>query len=269
VGLHWDSAVEVNEVVIYPRVKGGNRLDRATLYFSDGSSLPAEGFPQDGSPLRLPFSAREVFWLVLQVEEGEGPSIGVAEMVVHGEGPAVPSVLPPSSPRGLKSTQGTVLLTWRRNWEPDLGGYRVYYGASPGNYTTSLDVGNMNRFLVTGLEDGQTYHFAVKAYNLSGMESPGFSNEVSATFYAPRLAWASADSGPMFGGTEVTLEGQHLAPRGITVLFGHRHARVVSVEPDSVTVLTPPHLPGEVDITLINPDGSRAVLPSAFTYDRP
>jgi hypothetical protein len=72
------------------------------------------------------------------------------------------------------ATQAT--LAWDPNGEPDLLGYRLYYGTQSGVYDHIIDVGNVVTYTVTGLELGRTYFFAVTAYN--GDES-GYSNEVS------------------------------------------------------------------------------------------
>ncbi len=71
-----------------------------------------------------------------------------------------------------------VTLTWDANTEPDLAGYKVYYGTAPGAYGTPIDVGNVTTYTVTGLADGQTYYFAATAYDTVGNES-GYSNEVA------------------------------------------------------------------------------------------
>jgi fibronectin type 3 domain-containing protein len=62
----------------------------------------------------------------------------------------------------------------------DLDGYKVYYGTSSGSYTTSINVGNVTTYTVTGLSSGTTYYFAVTAYDLSANESD-YSNEVNKT----------------------------------------------------------------------------------------
>ncbi len=64
------------------------------------------------------------------------------------------------------------------NVESDLAGYRVYYGTSSGEYTQVQDAGNVTEQTLDNLTDGQTYYFAVTAYDHSGNES-GYSNEVS------------------------------------------------------------------------------------------
>ncbi|HEY5593629.1 MAG TPA: fibronectin type III domain-containing protein, partial [Nitrospiria bacterium] len=72
---------------------------------------------------------------------------------------------------------GDAVLSWDPNSEPDLAGYKVYYGTAPGSYGTPIDVGNQTAYTVMGLGYG-TYYFAVKAYDATGNQS-GYSNEVT------------------------------------------------------------------------------------------
>src|SRR5437773_12292233 len=73
---------------------------------------------------------------------------------------------------------GQLTVAWTANTESNLAGYKVYYGTSSHSYQTSIDVGNQTTYIVTGLLAGQTYYFAVTAYNTSHAES-GYSNETS------------------------------------------------------------------------------------------
>ena len=73
---------------------------------------------------------------------------------------------------------GTATVSWDPNAEPDLAGYKAYYGTSSRNYSQSIDMGNVINYTVSGLAEGQTYYFTVTAYNSSGLESD-YSNEVS------------------------------------------------------------------------------------------
>jgi len=75
---------------------------------------------------------------------------------------------------------GSASLAWDPNGEEDLAGYQLYYGQSSGSYQFTVDVGNQTTHTLSGLTDGQTYYFAVTAYDTSGNES-NFSNEVSIT----------------------------------------------------------------------------------------
>lgn len=64
-------------------------------------------------------------------------------------------------------------------WDPADGaaGYRIYYGAAPGQYNYSVDAGNFTQATLANLTDCTNWYLAVKAYNSAG-ESPDFSNEV-------------------------------------------------------------------------------------------
>lgn len=266
VQLNWLAPVDIDEVVLYPRTHGGNRIDKAMLYFSDGSNVPVNTPLMGISGIKVSFPTRKVFWLRFQVESGQGPSLGLADLGVHGSQVVEIPPVPPAAPRSLKVTLGSILLTWERSPEPYIGGYRIYYGTSPGKYTDMANVGNVNRYLMTDLEDGVTYYFSIRAYTLNDKESAGFSNEVKATFFAPKIESISAASGPIGGDTKVTITGSHFSNQGIIVLFGGSHAKITSKSPTSLEVLTPKHGAGVVDVAVINADGSRHELKQGFTY---
>ena len=78
---------------------------------------------------------------------------------------------------GGSQEKGAVALEWDPNTEPDLSGYKLYYGLGSGSYTKMVDVGNQTNYTVGNLDAGKTYYFAVTAYNTSGYQS-GYSNEV-------------------------------------------------------------------------------------------
>lgn len=79
-----------------------------------------------------------------------------------------------------------VTLAWEANQEPDLAGYKVYYGTNPGVYngTTALegpspiDPGRATTVTFVGLDDTKEHYFTVTAYNFEGKESP-YANEVN------------------------------------------------------------------------------------------
>ena len=75
-------------------------------------------------------------------------------------------------------------FSWLPNAEPTLAGYKLHYGTSSRNYTTTIDVGlpdtaNDGRvyYTITGLEPGITYYFAATAYSADNLESD-YSTEV-------------------------------------------------------------------------------------------
>ncbi|MBN2030874.1 Ig-like domain-containing protein [bacterium] len=74
----------------------------------------------------------------------------------------------------------SVIVSWQPNTEPDLAGYRVYYGLASRNYSNQIDVGNATELEIGGLLASTTYYFAVKAYDQNGNLSD-YSEEVILT----------------------------------------------------------------------------------------
>ena len=66
---------------------------------------------------------------------------------------------------------GSATLSWDANTESDLAGYKVYMGASSGNYPTVYDVGNVTTYTVGNLVSG-TFYFVVTAYDSDKNVSP-------------------------------------------------------------------------------------------------
>ncbi|MFQ5843324.1 MAG: CFI-box-CTERM domain-containing protein [Thermodesulfobacteriota bacterium] len=69
-------------------------------------------------------------------------------------------------------------LAWDPNTEPDLAGYRVYYGKSSGNYDHNIDVGNVVLYQLSDLDPDARYYVTLTAYDTFNNESD-FSEEVS------------------------------------------------------------------------------------------
>lgn len=71
-----------------------------------------------------------------------------------------------------------VSLTWSPNTEPDVAGYKIYYGSSSRSYHTVLNVDNVTEYTFPAFERSGQYFFAVTAYDTLGNESD-FSDEVT------------------------------------------------------------------------------------------
>lgn len=88
-------------------------------------------------------------------------------------------------PQTSQSTGGvsanTANLAWDPVPDPNVRGYRIYYGTGPGTYQQAygngLDVGSTITYSVSGLNRATRYYFVATAYDAMGNES-GFSNEV-------------------------------------------------------------------------------------------
>ena len=76
-------------------------------------------------------------------------------------------------PGGVQSaTSNSATLQWAANQEPDLAGYRVYHGTTPGNYGSPRDAGMTSSYQYNNLESNKTHYFSVTAVDEAGNESP-------------------------------------------------------------------------------------------------
>ena len=76
-------------------------------------------------------------------------------------------------------------LTWTANGEPDLAGYKIYVGTASGTYSfpgSAFVIGKVMSYTISNLPKGQTYFFAISAYDSAGNESP-LSAEVSRSIF--------------------------------------------------------------------------------------
>ncbi len=113
-----------------------------------------------------------------------------------------------------KAIAGSATISWNANTEPDLAGYKIYYGTSPrtGNnpgsgvnqplpkcglcgYSSSVIVGTVTTYTFNSLTNGQTYYFSVSAYDTaSPANESAFSTQVSKVITA--LADTTAPTAP-------------------------------------------------------------------------
>jgi len=85
--------------------------------------------------------------------------------------------------------------------------------------------------------------------------------------HQPALTSVSPNRGPATGGTQVGLAGVLFQP-GASVRFGDALALdVVVLGPGQLTCRTPAHFPATVDVTVVNPDQSQAVLLHGFRFE--
>jgi hypothetical protein len=125
----------------------------------------------------------------------------------------------------FKVYSAQMTLAWDPNTEPDLGGYKVYYGTSSGTYGVPLNVGNVTDYTLTGLTERGGYYIAVTAYDKSGNESV-YSNEVSGAAREPTQTYTVATNPP---GLQVTVDGApHTASKKFSWIPGTSHT--LSVE---------------------------------------
>ena len=81
-------------------------------------------------------------------------------------------VVAPAPPGGgsTSETDVSVTMAWDANPEPDVIGYRLYYGTVSGTYPNILDAGGSTTLTIAPIAPG-TYYMIVTAYNTAGLES--------------------------------------------------------------------------------------------------
>ncbi len=87
------------------------------------------------------------------------------------------------APTKISQNTGTANLSWNANAEPDLAGYKIYYGTAPrtdkcppGGYSSKINVGKTDvpgkpTYTIENLENGKTYYFSITSYDSSNNES--------------------------------------------------------------------------------------------------
>lgn len=71
----------------------------------------------------------------------------------------------------VATAQQSASLSWAPSSDSITVGYYIYYGGASHTYTNKIDVGLNTNFVVSGLEPGNTYYFAVTSYTADGVES--------------------------------------------------------------------------------------------------
>ena len=120
-----------------------------------------------------------------------------------------------------------IKLAWDANAEPDLAGYKIYYGTASHSYGTPINVGKVTNYTLTGLTAGQTYYISVTAYDSSSNESDK-SNEVSGIATNPSQTVAvTIAANPT--GRQITVDGTpSTAPQTFNWTAGSSHTIGVS-----------------------------------------
>ncbi|HEY6329495.1 MAG TPA: IPT/TIG domain-containing protein, partial [Blastocatellia bacterium] len=139
--------------------------------------------------------------------------------------------------------------------------------------TINPGAGISQTFTVTGLQPNTTYYWMIVGKTMAqiGVAGPvwSFTTGASTSSSPPTVSSISKDSGPIAGGTSVTISGTGFVS-GATVSFGNWPATSVTVSsPTTITATTPSHAAGLFDVTVTNPDTGTGTLPQSFTFIGP
>jgi hypothetical protein len=194
--------------------------------------------------------------------------------------PFVP--LPPAAPINPLPAHGATgqSMSVTLNWE---GGYwahkyDIYFGTTntPPLIATDIDTGlpgpdATETFTVSGLTPGTTYFWRIVGKTMADRTatSPVWSFTTASApppGSSPTVTSLSPNSGTVNGGTRVTLTGTGFAA-GATVSFGNvRGTSVTVTNSTTLSVTTPVHAAGAVNVVVTNSNGSLATLTNGYTY---
>jgi hypothetical protein len=84
-----------------------------------------------------------------------------------------PDYSPPSPPTGLRTATGDnfIEVFWNENPEPDVQGYNIYASSSYNGRYELIGSSDRAYFNDTGARNGNTYYYAVTAFDFDGNES--------------------------------------------------------------------------------------------------
>ncbi|MBS1912808.1 MAG: IPT/TIG domain-containing protein [Bacteroidetes bacterium] len=170
--------------------------------------------------------------------------------------PSVTSVNPASGP----TAGGTQVMIFGQNFMP---GCVAKFGGTDARQTTYVNSNQVQAVTPTASGAGAVN---VRVVNPDGQGGglPGAFTYVAAPTLI--ITGISPTSGPASGGNTVTISGNGFMP-GVRVAFGGQQvAQVNFISATQLAVAVPAHAPGAVDITVMNPDGTVATLPNAYTY---
>ena len=175
--------------------KGTTPTATAPATKSTAATLP--GVTSTGSaavaptaPAPAPFAGAASVRSAASAGSGSSPSFGGSRSALNLlQNSAIARLLQPptpvvTTPPPSPSTEN-VTLTWAANREPDLAGYKVYVGTASDTYSfpgSAFVTGKVTSYTVANLPKGQTYFFAISAYDSAGNESP-LSAEVSKSLF--------------------------------------------------------------------------------------
>ncbi len=120
-----------------------------------------------------------------------------------------------------------------------IGGYRVYTGTASGSYSQSINVGNVNSYTFTNLNDATTYYFAVTAYDTTGLASTYSSELLYKTPSPPPASSLFTLAASAGSGGYISPSGSIVLSQGMNQTFAITPAtgyRIASVTVDGVSV---------------------------------
>jgi hypothetical protein len=191
--------------VTYTPNADSNGPDSFTFHVSDGTETSAPvTIVINITPVNDPPTATSVYLVTHEDEVSSGVTPSVTDVDTATNGDIHTFVIVSQPANGVVSVvsaaqAGQVELSWQAVSYPNLAGYKLHYSHSSSTYEFVVDIGNQTTHTLTGLEQGQTYYFAVTAYDAFLNES-SISQELS--YQVPRVGQLIYTPNPNFHGLD-------------------------------------------------------------------
>ena len=150
------------------------------------------------------------------------------------------------------------------------GGVAPYsWSITSGQLPPGLTLNSPNGTLEGTATAWGTFSFTTKVQDTKASSASGSLSVNVSPAPAPTLSAISPNSGPIQGGTSVSISGSHFRP-GVAVQFGSLPAPSVDVVSSTqIQTMTPAESSGIVSVMVQNSDGQSASAANAFTYSTP
>jgi IPT/TIG domain len=235
---------------------GGTTVVIAGTALGSATSVTFDGVPASvtlNTPLALtvttPAHAAGLVDVAVTTADGTGTSVGAFTYIEPL--PTLTSLSPANGPQA-----GGTSVTLTGTGFTDVTA--VHFGAASG---TAVTVSSDTSLTVTAPPGTGTVQVTVT-------RPSGTSNGLAYTYNPlPAIVSVLPSSGTTLGGTTVAIAGTDLAS-ATSVTFGGVPATITLNTPIALTVTTPPHAAGPVDVAVTTPDGTTTSV-GAFTYIEP
>jgi fibronectin type 3 domain-containing protein len=229
-------------------------LPGATVAFG-GVAAPSVTLTGTTLAVETPAHAPGTVSVVVANPDGQSGALDLAYTFVAP--PALAGISPAQGP----AAGGTLVTLTGAGFA---SGMAVRFGASP---AASVVVASATQASAVAPAGSGTV--AVTVTNLDG-QSATLASAYAYLALAPAVTSVSPSSGPLAGGTSLTIKGKNFAD-GATVTVGGLPATSVRVTNATWITAVTPAFPtaGTVQVTVRNPDGQAASLATAFTYVAP
>ena len=77
--LEWDTPRSIDRIHLYDRPSQQIHTAGITIHFDDGSRLPVNTIPNDGTAKVVEFAPKTTKRLRFEVTDGDGPTLGLSE----------------------------------------------------------------------------------------------------------------------------------------------------------------------------------------------